>query len=273
MANGCGSAEWRARELCSSVCVVRRMVFRDCCVGDCAKVAVYAVYCLLVFHVVKRLGYGRVTALLDPMASLRALVLASCLALTRGAVLHFRAGVLPFRTGILQSHAGAAYSMTSSLSAVDVLHGHSIVTAEASDEKRLFLPLTASCIGTTATSSSGWAALVGAVRCGGADAVTGFAAARADISAVASSGKIQLNSEKDTKPATASILLQRGHDMNLTKQPRAAGPLMMAGGEEPEESGNELQKLYLKAAPFIYYGAYTLFFGKMIVVLFERATG
>ena len=234
-----------------------------------------------VFHVVKPLGYyGHVTALNEATkstmcmsSSLRALVLASCLALTRGAILHFRAGVLPFRTGILQSRAGAAYSMRSSLPAVDLLHGHSIVTAEASDEKRLLLPLTASCVVTTATSSSEWAALVGAVKCGGADAVTGFAAARADISAVASSGKIQLNSEKDTKPPTSSVLHQRGYVTNLTKQPRTAGPLMMAGGEEPEESGNELQKLYLKAAPFIYYGAYTLFFGKMMVVLFERVTG
>ena len=43
--------------------------------------------------------------------------------------------------------------------------------------------------------------------------------------------------------------------------PRAAPPVMMAAGrggkgKEPQESGNGLERLYLKAAPFIYYGTY-----------------
>ena len=41
--------------------------------------------------------------------------------------------------------------------------------------------------------------------------------------------------------------------------------MMAAGrggqGKEPQESGNGLERLYLKAAPFIYYGTYNLGLG------------
>ncbi|KAL1510547.1 hypothetical protein AB1Y20_006850 [Prymnesium parvum] len=58
------------------------------------------------------------------------------------------------------------------------------------------------------------------------------------------------------------------------RRPRAGGRAAAAAmAAEPGGPLRAAEKLYVRAAPFIYYGAYVAFFGKMVLVLVERATG
>jgi len=159
-----------------------------------------------------------------------------------------------------------------------------ILAAEAGAEEQV-QSLLASGADATIASFSGWTALHGAAECGSVGIITALAVAGADVSAAASSGKTPLDIARQYKqPAAASVLTGLGATANVSKppseqacSPRAAPPVMMTAGKggkgkgkekEPRENG--LERLYLKAAPFIYYGTYCAFFGKMVLVLVER---
>ena len=158
-----------------------------------------------------------------------------------------------------------------------------IVAAEAGDEDRV-RALLADGADVNAVSYSGWTAMHGAAECGSVAILSELVSSGAKVSAEALSGKTPLDialqygrpdaAEKLRAFGARAPIVQsaKGQRAGLPKMlaPKPKKPIRNKGASNAKSRG---QDIYLRSAPFIYYGAYVAFFGKMVLVLIERVAG